>query len=133
MALISGPPPNPNARRRNARPQTVSLPAEGWKGDAPAWPLSGAPPALWGQLWRTPQAAVWARQGWVRTVARYARTLIRAEKADASAAVRQLEDRLGLTPMSMLRLRWEVKPDEVAEQRDATPKRPRLKAVDTDG
>jgi hypothetical protein len=45
-----------------------------------------------------------------------------------------MEDRLGLTPMSMLRLRWEIAPDELAEARDApapsTKERPRLRAVE---
>lgn len=34
-----GPPPNPSARRRNARPAQMTLPAEGRVGDAPVWPL----------------------------------------------------------------------------------------------
>jgi hypothetical protein len=70
-----------------------------------------------------------------RTVARYVRALIVAESRDTTAfqlsEVRQLEDRLGLTPMAMLRLRWEVVSDELAEAR--TPKReerPRLRAVE---
>ena len=46
--------------------------------------------------------------------------------------VRQLEDRLGLTPMALLRLRWEISADELQEARAAAPKpsRARLKAVD---
>lgn len=62
-----------------------------------------------------------------RTVARYCRVLVDAEKRLAMPALlnecRQLEDRLGLSPMAMLRLRWSVAVDEVAVQRDARPQR----------
>jgi hypothetical protein len=87
------------------------------------WPLDqqGAAKALWAQLWATPQAVAWKRLGWTRVVARYARLLLEAEQPEASVArlgeVRRLEDRLGLAPMAMLRLRWEIAADEVAEQR----------------
>jgi hypothetical protein len=54
----------------------------------------------------------WERLRLERVVARYASVLTIAESEDASAAilgeVRQLEDRLGLSPMAMLRLRWEI-------------------------
>lgn len=89
---------------------------------------------MWAQLWATPQAVAWDRLGWVRTVGRYCRVAVAAEARDATAAVmgeaRQMEDRLGLTPMAMLRLRWEVVADEVAEQRQAgTSARDRMKAL----
>lgn len=68
--------------------------------------------ALWLDLWRTPQAVAWEALGWTRVVARYAKLLIAAEKTSATAAllgeVRQLEDRLGLSPMAMRRLQWEI-------------------------
>lgn len=113
---MSGPPPNPGARRRNARPVAMWLPADGYQGEIPAWPLGGrqakAEQAAWEALWRTPQAAAWAELHLARTVARYCRALVKAERPGAVAfllsEVRQLEDRLGLTPMSMLRLRWEI-------------------------
>jgi hypothetical protein len=58
-----------------------------------------------------------------------------AESRDTTAfqlsEVRQLEDRLGLTPMAMLRLRWEVVRDELAEARAPVREgRPRLRAVE---
>jgi hypothetical protein len=73
-----------------------------------------------------------------RTVARYVRALVKAEEPGAVAfllsEVRQLEHGLGLTAMSMLRLRWQVASDELAEQRDETagqkPVRKRLRAVE---
>ena len=96
---------------------------------------------LWRDLWATPQAVAWERLGWTREVAQYVRWKVKAELGDldASKEARQLGDRLGLTPLAMLRLRWEVAPDEVAEQRQerATSARKktarqRLRVVDSD-
>ncbi|MGW1134569.1 hypothetical protein [Streptomyces griseoluteus] len=74
---------------------------------------------LWRDLWSTPQAVAWELLGWTREVAQYVRWKVKAELGDldSSKEARQLGDRLGLTPLAMLRLRWEVAPDEVAEQR----------------
>jgi hypothetical protein len=78
---------------------------------------------------------------WLRTVARYVRFEVRAETGDlkAGAEARLLEDRLGLSPQAMLRLRWEVSADEVGEQRQERSTqarrrsaRQRLKVVDGD-
>jgi hypothetical protein len=112
----TGPAPTPNARRRNARPAFRRLPSAGRQGETPAWPLGGraskAELALWAQLWTSPQAVAWEELGWVRTVARYARITIAAERPRAIAAVmsesRQLEDRLGLNPKAMRSLGWEI-------------------------
>lgn len=125
---MPGPPPKPadQRRRRNApMANTVKLPAEGRRGAPPKWPLDGvttAEKAAWKWLWSLPQAVAWERLGLVRTVGRYTRALVRAEQMGAQTfllgEVRQLEDRLGLNPMSMLRLRWEISTDELAEVRD---------------
>lgn len=90
---------------------------------------------MWADVWATPQAVAWERLGWVRPVARYVRCLVASEKSGAAssllAEVRQLEDRLGLSPISMLRLRWEIAPDEVAEAReDKTPRIRLVEAID---
>lgn len=142
---MPGPPPNPNARRRNARSGPTRLPAEGRKGPAPAWPLrraSAAERALWAKVWAYPQAVAWERDKVVREVAMYVRWTLVAEEGDLKAAVeaRMMSDRLGLTPMSMRRLMWEIVGDEVAEARErkipavsTTPGRSRptdLRAVD---
>lgn len=112
---MPGPAPSPFARRRNARPDWVKLPADGYAGEVPRWPLRQAPEGiddLWCELWRTPQAQMWAEFGWTRLVARYAQILWDCEGPDATAAMlgecRQLEDRLGLSPMAMKRLQWEI-------------------------
>jgi hypothetical protein len=130
-------PPKPDAVRRNPRSGPVVLPAEGRKGDAPAWPLQdaafGAEIQLWRDLWATPQAVMWERHGWTRVVARYCRVAIAAEDMDkdAMSEARQLEDRLGLTPKAMRMLMWTVAADEVNEKRQETSAgaRGRIKAV----
>ncbi|MDY1005734.1 hypothetical protein [Curtobacterium sp. CFBP9011] len=119
---MPGPAPNPDARRRNKRQVDFVLPRGGRKGRAPAFPIKGTRvPATWADLWKLPQAAAWEQLGIARTVARYAMLLQQAEKPGAAASlhneVRQLEDRLGLSPMAMLRLRWVISEDEVADRR----------------
>lgn len=112
---MPGPPPSPNARRRNARPAWRVLPPEGRKGDPPPWPMgrpTKAALSLWVDLWASPQAVAWEDLGWTRVVARYCKLLLAAERPKAPGSllgeVRQLEDRLGLSPMAMRRLQWEV-------------------------
>lgn len=72
--------------------------------------------ALWRDLWRLPQAVEWERACCAREVGQYVRWQVLAELGDIDAAreARQLSDRLGLTPMAMLRLRWEVVDDAPA-------------------
>ena len=82
---------------------------------------------LWAQLWKTPQAVQWQRLSWDREVAQYVRWKVQAEMGslDASKEARMLSDRLGLNPLAMLRLRWEV--DEPAETQSEDPQPPRRK------
>ncbi|HEU4544485.1 MAG TPA: hypothetical protein VFR23_25365 [Jiangellaceae bacterium] len=129
------PAPKPDPVRRNSRVGPLKLPAEGRRGEPPKWPLGAKPVAelqrIWRELWATPQAVAWERLGWTRVVARYARVALAAEvlDKDALAEARHLEDRLGLTPKAMRMLLWEVVSDEVAEQRQASNVRRRIKAV----
>jgi hypothetical protein len=76
---------------------------------------------LWRGLWKTPQAVMWERLCWTREVAQYVRWKVLAElgSLDASKEARQLADRLGLSPLAMLRLRWAVAADEVGARRAA--------------
>lgn len=121
---MPGPPPSPNARRKNVRPEWRRLPASGRQGDPPAWPLDRPTKAeleLWTELWHSPQAVAWEAFSWARTVARYARVAVQAEKRGAMGVilseVRQLEDRLGLNPMAMRRLQWVI--TDVVEEEPA--------------
>lgn len=124
---MPGPAPKPagEKRRRNATPDSLKLPSEGRRGDPPPWPLRAPEPEFWAELWGTPHAVAWERLGWTRVVARYAVVLgmCEAELAPITAfsEARQMEDKLGLTPMSMKRLGWDITSDEVAEQRASKP------------
>jgi hypothetical protein len=116
-------PKDPWQRRRRNAPiaNTKRLPAEGRTGPIPDWPLgsqSEAERAAWAEVWSTPQAIEWERMTWLHPIARYLRILIASEERGAKAAllaeVRNLEQQLGLTPMALLRLRWEIEPGEPA-------------------
>lgn len=129
-----GPAPKKNARRRNARPDWVTLPAEGRTGRAPKWPLPGRVPRGWVDLWRLPQAVMWERDNAIVQVANYlvtrntAQDLLLAGEPNAAllSELRQQEDRLGLSPMALKRLQWEIgevskesrQPGKVIEARD---------------
>ena len=141
---MPGPAPKPadQRRRRNVTPGTVMLPASGYDGDVPKYPLSPAragESALWRELWTLPQANAWTRFGWSREVALYVRWLLEAEAGDTDAAreARMLSDRLGLSPLALLRLRWEIVPDDQIPGHAPAPTpagvtdiRSRVKAVD---
>lgn len=75
--------------------------------------------AVWAEAWATPQAAQWERMRWTRDVAMYVRLRVMGELGDLNAAkeARQLSDRLGLSPLALLRLRWIVAVDEVGAKR----------------
>lgn len=183
---MPGPPPNPNARRRNARVGVVTLPSEGRKGETPEWPLPDDPTLtarieflteeiaeleereltdgelsradaakwarkrealrgaehkleatraneveMWADLWASPQAVEWERQGWMREVAQYVRWKTRAELGDlpASKEARMLSDRLGLNPKAMRALMWQIVEDELGARRQQEP----AAATGTDG
>lgn len=136
------PKPADQRRRRNAPlANTLRLPRSGRQGAPPAFPgqLNAYDAQVWAGLWATPMAIAWELDNNVRVVARYLRLMRAAEDAlaegDIAAAalaeVRQLEDRLGLTPVARLRLRWEIVDDEVSMPASPRPVMGRrLKAVD---
>lgn len=115
---MPGPAPKPASQRRrtNAVPGTIFLPAEGRQGKPPKWPLPGPAASSWTSLWRLPQAVAWERQHLVLTVARYAGLLAQVQAYDdprdvpvsLHAEVRQSAGELGLSSISLLRLRWEI-------------------------
>ena len=143
MAGYQAPKPDGQRRRRNAVVPMTQLPLGGRRGAAPAWPDGIEAPDsldLWAELWATPAAAAWERLNSHHQVARYVALLGLAEKMvgdgrfqpQVFAEVRQLEDRLGLNPLAMLRLRWEVSADEVAAARAERPATSRPRVVDQD-
>jgi hypothetical protein len=160
-----GPLPEPDSFRSERLQTSVGgwtmLPAAGRKGDPPAWPLRrysssrGQDPdavaeseaAYWAILWRMPQAVAWEELGCEHLVGLYCRLTALAEGGQISAAgeARQLADRLGLSHMSMARLRWRISEerptrrgngDQAAERAALTemraPARDRLEAMDGD-
>lgn len=139
--MNSGPPPDPNALRRD-RPKDkdgwTTLPAEGRRGRAPGWPLAQLAVSpldesgriakaqhrreldMWQRVWKLPQAVMWERLGWTVEVALYVRLVVDAERSAATKALaeaRQWSDRLGLNPAAMLRNRWRIADDELGQRR----------------
>ena len=120
--------PKINPQRRNARVGPLLLPAEGRSGPAPAWPLdfemTTEETRAWRELWSTPQAVAWEKLGWTRTVARYCRIMVEAERPGAKSDVRNsatsMEDRLGLTPKAMRLLLWAITEDETTSENSVT-------------
>ena len=113
----SGPPPDPNAIRRDRpsdRATWVTLPAPRTE-PAPAWPLTESTKredAMWSRLWATSQAHMWEAMGLTDEVALYVRAFCEASQLEASAPVRTLVLRqmegLGLSASGLARLRWKL-------------------------
>lgn len=145
----SGPPPDPNALRRDRKADAagwLTLPSEGRPGDPPAWPFtdqSDREVDVWASLWRKPQAVAWESFALTEQVALYCRRWCEAEASGSPTAlstlVRQLADALGLTMPGLNSLRWKIAADETAVKREekAPPRRSssrdRLKVVNGDG
>lgn len=137
----SGPPPDAGALRRD-RPSDIAgwttLPAEGYQGDVPAWPLTVTAFThreiqLWDHVWRTPQAAEWSRLGMEIEVAMYVRNLAHAEAPRCPALLQTIVlrylDNLGLSVQGMLRHRWRIGAQAApAERVNATVQKPRPSA-----
>lgn len=146
----SGPAPDPNALRRDRKSDQAgwtSLPSEGRTTPAPSWPAptwTEREAELWTEMWATPQALIWERDGLRHYVAMFVRLLAEAEVEKASAenrkTVRMMYGDLYLTSDSMARARLRIVADETAEKREAraaepkrTSSRDRFKVVDGNG
>lgn len=131
--------------RRNATPGMIQLPMEGYQGDIPFFPLPIPTPReleLWNFHWQLPQAYEWVRSGAIYPLARYVRFFCIVEDGESMSVaaahilseLRQLEDRFGLSPLALARLRWEITPDQVEATKTATQQSNqtvrRLRAVD---
>lgn len=138
----SGPPADPNSGRSDARGYSLTaLPAEGYSGPIPDFPLPDAltrEVEVWEQAWRTPQACAWSMpsEAWrARTVALWVRTTVRCEAPDAGAALlgqlHRFADQIGMTTAGLAEMGWKVAVDEVgkrAAERSAEPAEDRPKA-----
>ena len=110
----SGPAPDPDSYRSQSR-DWIDLPAGGFAGDVPGFPLSdalGVEVAYWAALWRKPQAAAWLALGLEYQVAAYARAFIESTAAEASAglktAVLRMETELGISVAGMKQNLWRI-------------------------
>lgn len=112
----SGPAPDPDALRRERDGDSwITLPVEGRKGKAPAWPLSAKSKresTLWDREWKRPQAVEWERNGQEVEVAMYVRTLVASEKLDATQGMRNLlrqqMEALGISLPGLARNQWRI-------------------------
>lgn len=125
----SGPPKREGSGRAEAAGYSLTaLPAEGYSGDIPDWPIEPGPTdvelAYWERAWRTPQAFIWARQefSWlVPDVARWVRLTARCDERDAPATLLArlptAADNVGMTAAGLARLGAKIEPDEVGQRR----------------
>lgn len=112
----------------------TALPAEGYCGSVPTFPLptpSDRELDVWADAWRTPQACAWSMpsEAWrARTVALWVRTVVRCEEPDAPASLlaqlHRFADQIGMTTAGLAEMGWKVAVDEVAAQRAAEPAAP---------
>jgi hypothetical protein len=148
----SGPKADPDSGRSDARGyKLTALPAEGYDGPVPDFPLPEATDrelAVWAEAWATPQACAWSlpSERWrVRTVAMWVRLSVRCESPEAGAAhlgqLHRFADQIGMTTAGLAEMGWRVAVDEVAERRaEAAPaakkpasSRDRMKLATADG
>jgi hypothetical protein len=128
----SGPAAQEGSGRSDRRGFSLTaLPAEGYDGPAPDFPLPGATDReldVWAEAWRTPQACAWAQtsESWrVRTVALWVRQTVRCEAPDAPAALlgqlHRFADQIGMTTAGLAEMGWKVATDEVAAKAASKP------------
>lgn len=129
----SGPQANPDSGRSDRRGYSLTaLPAEGYAGEIPDFPLPDASEReleVWAEAWRTPQACAWSMpsEAWrTRTVAMWVRLSVTCESPDVGAAhlgqLHRFADQIGMTTAGLAEMGWRVAVDEVAVKADATPK-----------
>ena len=136
---MPGPPPKHAAQRRrtNASVRRI-LPSQG-PDSVPELPgrskMLASTRAWWEAVWCSPMAHAYLDAD-ARVLMRLAQMIDLASRGKANAALltetRQLEDRLGLSPMARRRLEWDVAAPPGAEP-ESTPgnaRRVRLRAVD---
>lgn len=144
----SGPPPAEDSARSDRRGYSLTeLPAEGYSGATPDFPLPEPTPReleVWAAAWRTPQACAWSMpsEKWrIRTVAMWTRLTVRCETADAPASLlgqlHRFADQIGMTTAGLAEMGWKVAVDEIGAKREAAVRSPssrdRMKAVSDGG
>lgn len=104
----------------------TALPAEGYQGGAPDFPLPGPTDReieLWEWAWRTPQACAWSMpsESWrARTVALWVRLSVKCEDPEVGAAhlaqLHRFSDQIGMTTAGLAEMGWKIAVDELAER-----------------
>src|SRR5690625_3524628 len=123
----SGPLPDPDSDRSDRRGyKLTALPAEGYSGPVPDFPLPGPTRReleVWEQAWRTPQACAWSMpsEAWrIPSVALWVRVKVRCEEPDASASLygqlHRFADQIGMTTAGLAEMGWKVAADELGER-----------------
>lgn len=146
----SGPKADPNSERSDRRGYSLpALPAEGFDGPVPEFPLPQASKReleVWEAAWRSPQACAWSMpsESWrLPTVAMWVRVKVRCEDPEAGAALyaqlHRFADQIGMTTAGLAEMGWRVAVDETAgkrnqkpEQGDQPKRQRRLRAVGDD-
>lgn len=125
----SGPPKKEGSARADAAGYSLAaLPAEGYTGEIPKWPIEPQPTATervyWERAWRTPQACIWSRQefAWmIPDVARWVRLSVRCDEPDAAATLLArlptAADTVGMTAAGLARFGAKIVSDEVGQKR----------------
>lgn len=128
----SGPPPDPDALRRERDSGEWTILPDRREGEPPEWPLPTSTKRereLWVRLWSDGRAVEWERQHLELTVANYIRVQHDSERRSSPTNMRtlakQLAEDLGLTVGGMLRNKWRF--GEPAAPRRKQPKRPSSK------
>ena len=147
----SGPAKDPNSARSERAGYTLSaLPAEGYKGRAPKFPLpemtfihwteegerivdevaqeqfAKREKALWRWAWKQPQGAAWAREPWRQyTVSQCVRQSVICEgsgaKAADKAAMLRLQDQIGLSQAGLNQNGWKIGSSTLSQSGSAEP------------
>jgi hypothetical protein len=142
----SGPPAQEGSGRSDARGYSLSaLPAEGFTGDVPEFPLPDPSPReleVWAQAWRTPQACAWSlsTERWrIPTVAMWVRVKVRCEAPDVAPTLlgqlHRFADQIGMTTAGLAEMGWKVAAESAAPVEAPAPAEPeeapqrRLRAV----
>lgn len=143
----SGPPIDPNSGRSERRGiKFTALPAFGYDGPVPDWPLplrecfmlvdklpipdvrrteqvADRETALWAWAWSTPQAWAWSQpsESWrLHTIAMWVRTYVLCESSEATAAdkgsLHRFADQIGMSPAGLKENGWVIAKDELGEK-----------------
>lgn len=139
----SGPTVSETSARSDRRGYVLTaLPADGYRGPVPDWPLecpSERELEVWAEVWCYPQAEAWSQEPWrTRTVAMWVRVEVRCEDPDCPSSLlaqrHRLGDQIGLTTAGLAENGWKIAAAVTAKaaRKPAAPKaRRRLRAVDS--